>query len=84
MKNKLTTTPILQCPSWPLPFHNNVDASHKAIGASLRQKHNKLPYAIYFISKNLSNAKLNYTVTKKELLAIVHSLNKFRYYITNY
>ena len=29
-------------------------------------------------------AELNYTVTKKELLDVVHSLNKFRYYITGY
>jgi len=27
---------------------------------------------------------MNYTVTKKEFLAVVHSLNKFRYYITSY
>ena len=43
-----------------------------------------MPFSIYFISKNLSKAELNYTVTEKELLAIVHSLNKFRHYITGY
>lgn len=44
----------------------------------------KFPYAIYFIRENLSKAELNYTVTEKELLAVVHSLNKFRHYITGY
>lgn len=43
-----------------------------------------MPYAIYFIRKNLSKVELNYTVTEKELLVIVHSLNKFRHYITKY
>ena len=43
-----------------------------------------MPYAIYFISKNISKAEHNYIVTEKELLAVVHSLKKFRHYITGY
>ena len=43
-----------------------------------------MTYAIYFISKNLTAAELNYTVTKKEMLAVVHAVNKFRHYITGY
>ena len=66
------------------PFHIHADASHKAIGAALGQEEEKLPYAIYFISKNLSKAELNYNVIENELLAVVHSLNKFRHYITGY
>jgi len=84
LKGNLTTTPILRGPNWVLPFHIHADASHKAIGAALGQKEDKFPHAIYFISKNLSKTELNYTVTEKELLAIVHSLNKFRDYITCY
>jgi len=80
----LTTTPILRGPNWALPFHSHVDASHKAIGEALGQVEEKFPYAIYFISKNLSKVELNYIVTKKELLAVVHSLNKFRHYIIGY
>ena len=57
---------------------------NKAIGVALGQVEQKLPYAIYFVSKNLSKAELNYTVTKKEFLALVHALNKFRHYITGY
>ena len=32
----------------------------------------------------MSKAELNYTITVKELLVVVHSLNKFRHYITEY
>ena len=57
--------PILRGPDWTLPFHISTDASDTAIGGVLGQKEGQSPYAIYFISKNLSPAELNYTVTKK-------------------
>ena len=76
--------PLLRGPNWALPFHIHINALKKSIGGALGKVDEKLPYTIYFISKNLSNAELNYTVTKKELLVVVHSLNKFRHYITSY
>ena len=78
------TAPILRGPNWALPFHIHTDALNKEIGVALGQIEEKLPYAIYFISKNLLKAELNYMVTEKELLDVVHSLNKFRNYITGY
>ena len=78
------TAPILRGPNWALSFHIHTDASNKVIVAALWKVDEKLPYAIYFVSKNLSKAELNYTVTEKELLVVVHSLNKFRQYITGY
>eukprot|EP00253_Pinus_taeda_P012524 PITA_12524 len=84
LKGKLVTFPILRGPNWALPFHIHTYASNKAIGAALGQVEEKLPYAIYFVSKNLSKAELNYIITEKKLLAIVHSLKKFRHYITCY
>ena len=76
LKRKLVTAPILRGPNWALPFHIHTDASNKAIRVALGKIDEKLPYSIYFISKNLPKAELNYTVTKTELLAVVHSLNK--------
>ena len=84
LKDKLVPAPILRGPNWALPFHIHTDASNKAIRAALGQVEQKLPYAIYFVSKNLSKAELNYTVTEKEFLVVVHALNKFRHYITDY
>lgn len=84
LKEKLTTAPILRGPNWALPFHIHVDASNKFLGEALGQIYDKLPYVIYFISKKFSKAEFNYTIIEKELLAIIHSLNKFRHYITRY
>ncbi|KAD4179213.1 hypothetical protein E3N88_27804 [Mikania micrantha] len=57
------------------------DANNYAVGAVLGQRIDKKPVAIYYASKTLSDAQLNYTTTKKELLAVVYALDKFRSYI---
>ena len=82
LKSKLLVAPILRGPDWSLPFHISTDASDTAIRGVLGQKEGQAPYAIYFISKNLTTAELNYTVTEKEFLAVVYSINKFHHYIT--
>ena len=41
----------------------------------------KKPYVIYYASKTLNDAQLNYTTTKKELLTVVFVLDKFRSYL---
>lgn len=41
-------------------------------------------HAIYFLSKNLTPAELNYTVIEKKFLVVIYAINKFRYYITGY
>ena len=69
---------------WSLAFHISTGASDMAIGGVLGQKEGQAPYAIYFISKNFTPTELNYTVTEKEFLAVVYSINKFHHYITSY
>ena len=70
LKEKLSTAPILRGPNWTLPFHISSDASDIAIGAVLGQQDGQVPYAIYYVSKNLAPTELNYTFTEKEFLAI--------------
>jgi hypothetical protein len=77
LKHQLSTNPILRGPDWALPFHISSDASNTTIGALLGQEENHLPYAIYFISKNMSPVVLNYTVIEKEFLAVIYVINKF-------
>ena len=84
LKAKLSMVPILRGPNWSLHFHISIDASDMTIGGVLDQKEGQEPYDIYFISKTLTPAELNYIVTKKEFLVVVYSINKFHHYITGY
>jgi hypothetical protein len=84
MKSKLYVEPVLRGPNWALPFHISIDAYDNAIGGVLGKKEDHQSYAIYFVSKNLSPVELNYTVTEKEFLVVVHAMNKFLHYITGY
>ncbi|XP_076942486.1 uncharacterized protein LOC143612366 [Bidens hawaiensis] len=69
--------PVLLSPDWSLPFEIMCDASDYAVGAVLGQWVDKKPVAIYYASKTLSDAKINYTTKGKELLAVVYALDKF-------
>jgi hypothetical protein len=78
---KLTSAPIMQAPDWSLPFELMCDASDYAIGAVLGQRKDKKPHVIYYATRTLNSAQMNYTTTGKELLAIVFALDKFRSYL---
>ncbi|CAN6562571.1 unnamed protein product [Malus baccata var. baccata] len=81
LKQELTSAPIIMAPDWSLPFELMCDASDYAIGAVLGQRVNKLPHVIYYASRTLNDAQLNYSTTEKELLAIVFAFEKFRSYL---
>eukprot|EP00253_Pinus_taeda_P033620 PITA_33620 len=83
LKTRISEAPILRGPNWKLPFHISTDASDTALGFVLGQK-DLVPYAIYYTSKNLTPTELNYIVTEKEFLAVVHAINKFGHYIIGY
>ncbi|KAI3755119.1 hypothetical protein L1987_54913 [Smallanthus sonchifolius] len=81
LKEQLVQAPILQPPDWTKPFEIMCDASDSTVGAVLGQRVDKKPVVIYYASKTLSEAQLNYTTTEKKLLAVVYALDKFRSYI---
>ncbi|KAL8135870.1 hypothetical protein AgCh_010472 [Apium graveolens] len=57
------------------------DASDYAVGAILGQWKDKKMHAIYYDSRTLNDAQLNYETTEKELLAVVFALEKFWSYL---
>ena len=81
LKLALIEAPILQSPNWDLPFEIMCDALDFAVGAVLGHRIDKKPTAIWYASKTLAEAQMNYMMTEKELLAVVYALEKFRPYI---
>ncbi|XP_048502941.1 uncharacterized protein LOC125498721 [Beta vulgaris subsp. vulgaris] len=71
IKKALITAPIIRFPDWELPFEIMCDASDYAVGAVLSQRQDKVLHAIYYASKTLDEAQVNYATTENELLAIV-------------
>lgn len=57
------------------------DVRDSAIRVVLGQRMSKLFHSIYYTSKTLTPAKVNYIIIEKELLAVVWVLDKFRDYL---
>ncbi|GJU46703.1 reverse transcriptase domain-containing protein [Tanacetum coccineum] len=81
LKEKLTCAPVIVSPNWNLLFELMCDASDFVVEAVLGQKDGKNFHPIYFASKTLNPAQQKYTVTKKELMAVVFAFDKFRSYL---
>ncbi len=81
LKTALISAPIIKPPDWSLPFEIMCDASDYAIGAVLGQRKDKKLHAIYYASRTLDSAQMNYATTEKELLAVVFAVDKFRHYL---
>ena len=79
LKTELTSTPIIQPPDWNLPFEVMCDASDYAIGVVLGQRVDKLPHVIFYASKTLNDAQLNYSTTEKSCWQSFSLLTNFVY-----
>nr|GEY92654.1 reverse transcriptase domain-containing protein [Tanacetum cinerariifolium] len=77
LKRKLTEAPILITPDWDMPFELMCDASDFAIGAVLGQHQDKHLRPIHYASKTMTEAESNYTITEKEMLAVVYAFENF-------
>lgn len=81
LKTLLTTTPVMSCPDYSKPFIVQCDASSKGIGAVLCQKVEGNEQAIAFLSRKLTDREKQYSTSERELLSVVHAIEKFRPYI---
>nr|GEV89090.1 reverse transcriptase domain-containing protein [Tanacetum cinerariifolium] len=81
LKIKLTEAPILIAPDWDMPFELMCDASDFSIGAVLGQHQEKQFRPIHYASKTMIEAKSNYTITEKEMIAVVYAFEKVWSYL---
>jgi hypothetical protein len=82
LKKKLITTPILIFPDWEKEFHVHVDASGISLGDILTQiGDGAMDHPIYFVIQKLSKEEHKYTMTEREGLTMIYSLQKFRHYL---
>ncbi|GFV18854.1 retrovirus-related Pol polyprotein from transposon 17.6 [Trichonephila clavipes] len=79
VKRALTEAPVLQLPNFKEQINSFTDASGVGIGAVLKQNHRPIAFA----SRTLNKTERNYTVTKRECLAVIWALNKFKTYFVS-
>ncbi|GJT11043.1 reverse transcriptase domain-containing protein [Tanacetum coccineum] len=78
LKEKLMNAPVMVSLDWSQPFELMCDDSNFGFGAVLGQHEGKHFRPIHFVSITLNNAQQNYTLTEKELLAVVFAFDEFR------
>ena len=78
----LVSTPVSAFPDCSRMFILDTDASNQGIGAVLLQEHDDgFEHVVAYASQALSKAERKYSITRKELLAVVSFLHYFRPYL---
>jgi hypothetical protein len=77
LKEVMSSCPVLALPDFTQPFLLECDAFGVGIGEVLMQQKHPIAYK----SRNISAIERLYPIYDKEMLAIVHALEKFRKYL---
>lgn len=83
LKTMLVQAPVLACPNFNLPFDVHTDASNYGIGGMLSQTIDGIEHPIAYMSRSLTGAERNYSVTEREALAVLCALEHWRCYVEN-
>ncbi len=78
LKEKLMTAPVLIFPEYQQEIILCTDASDIGLGGIFMQERNGKPQPIAYASLLCKSAEKNYSITERETLAVIYSLEKFR------
>ena len=81
LKSCLAKRPVLKLVDYSLPFIVQTDGSSVAISGVLLQPHNGVNHPVHYVSRKLLPREQNYPIAEIEALAVVYSLDKFKYYL---
>ena len=78
----ITTAPVLAHPNYDKEFILQTDASILGVGGVLGQKDDDgMEHPIVYLSRSLTPAEGNYTITELECLAIIWCVRKLHFYL---
>ena len=81
LKEKLCSSPVLAYPKPGLKYILDTDASDVGIDAVLSQVQDGKERVIAYASKKLNAQQQRYSVTRRELLAVITFMNYFRHFL---
>ena len=82
LKVSLTTAPVLRHADFKRKFFIQCDASNEALGAVIFQETDEgFEYPVAFYSEKFTKSEKNLSVTEKECLACIRSVERFRAYV---
>ena len=83
LKQKLLSRPILRHFNQDLPIEIHVDASKRGLGACMMQPcpETKKNYAVAYASRTLTKTEQHYSVSERELLAVVFACQRWRNFV---
>jgi len=81
LKRRLTTAPVLASPRSSGTLYLDTDASETGLGIVLSQEQDGLERVLSYASRSLNKAERNYSITRKELLAVIFGLKRFRQHL---
>lgn len=82
LKESLIKDCLLKCPDFSKGFILSTDASCHSIGGALSQlSDDNIEEPIGFFSRTMTAPELNYTVSEKEMLGVICSVQHFRCYL---